>query len=155
MLATLLALGIVIGVQAPMTPVSGQDLSVLVERVVRATELQRQKLDLERRIASLAALQLRVVEVQRTLGPEHPSRRTLETQLASLRERERALAVRQLASGTEADLLAAIDRDPVDPAPLIQLGGLYATAGRPDYAERVLSRAVSLLKGGRQVPSCE
>jgi hypothetical protein len=53
-------------------PAASQDLTVLVERVVRMADLQRQKLDLEHRLADLG------------LGENHPEVLNLRAELAAL-----------------------------------------------------------------------
>jgi hypothetical protein len=62
-----------VGAQAPVqAPAASQNLTVLVERVVRMADLQQQKLDLEHRLADLG------------LGENHPEVLNLRAELAAL-----------------------------------------------------------------------
>lgn len=169
---------------------SSQELTTLVERVVRLAELQRQKLELDQELATArqqvgenhptvqilltqlaevesairrenlesyqsdakrlserrAALELRISTDRRRLGESHPTIRATETQLAALREQQRATAVAALADGGEAELRAAITREPATLAPYLELAGLYVLAARSDDAAQVLTDALAILK---------
>lgn len=169
---------------------SSQELTILVERVVRLAVLQRQKLELEQQLATerqqvgenhptvgrlltqlaevesaierenlesyqsdakrlaerRAAIELRIATDRRLLGENHPTIRASETQLTALKEQQRVAAVAILADGGEAELRAAITRQPETLASYLELAGLYVLAGRGDDAARVLTDALAILK---------
>lgn len=85
------------------------------------------------------------------VGKLHPDHQSLSTQIATFREQERVAAVAVLSSGIEADLKAAIARQPNDVLAYLELAGLYVTAGRTNDAATMLTEAQAALKraGGR------
>lgn len=174
---------------------SSQQLTTLVERVVRLADLQRQKLELDQQLATerlragenhpavqallvqlaevesairrenlesyqsdakrlsegRAALELRIATDRKSLGESHPTIRATETQLAAVKEQQCVAAVSALADGGEAELRAAITRQPATLAPYLELAGLYVLADRSADAAQLLTDVLAILKraGGR------
>lgn len=85
------------------------------------------------------------------LGKAHPTYQRLATQVAAIKEQERAASVALLASGVEVELKALMARQPDYVQPYLELAGLFATAGRTDEAAALLTEAQAALKrsGGR------
>lgn len=85
------------------------------------------------------------------VGNAHPQFQALARQVAAIREQQRIAAVAVLSSGLEADLKAAIARQPDDAQTYLELAGLLLTAGRAEAASALLTEAQAALKrsGGR------
>jgi uncharacterized protein involved in exopolysaccharide biosynthesis len=172
-------------------PPPTQELSVLVERVVRLADLQRRKLDIEAELAGkalgeghpevitlraaladiAAAIQREGLQSYRTeayllderrvqlenqlarlrVGREHPDYRATEMKVTAIRAQQRAAAVTALGGGLEAELRAAITRQPNELSPYLSLIELLSHAGRLDEAAVLLGEAQAALKraGGR------
>ncbi len=192
----LLTLALAGGSQVQARTPSPPDITAIVERAVRLSELQRRKIEVEGQLvasrqqygenhpemavllAQLAevdsallregfaarqvdavrlenrriALDSEIVKLLKTLGPNHPAVRTKQTEVAALNEQLRSAAVTALASGMERELRTGITNAPASIGAYLDLAKLYATAGRPADAERLLTEAIAQLRkssGGR------